>query len=102
MLGRPVLWACDSCQWCCLGVAGEAPVSLHRLPAPQLHWKQCPVAETTATMARTRRLSGLQKQVLALYRQCLRAARQQPTPEARAASHAYVTAEFRKQVRTRS
>lgn len=50
-------------------------------------------------MAPARRLSGLQKQVLSLYRQCLRAMRQQPTPEARAAGHAYVTAEFRKQVR---
>ena len=51
-----------------------------------------------APARRVKRLSGLQKQVLSFYRQCLRATRQQPTPETRQAAQVYVRAEFRKKV----
>ena len=51
-----------------------------------------------AMSGRVRRLSGLQKQVLSLYRECLRAANAQPTPEAQTAAKQYVSSEFRKQV----
>jgi hypothetical protein len=46
-----------------------------------------------------RRLSGLQVQVLRVYRECLRAAARQPTAAAAAAMRAHVRAEFRRQVR---
>ncbi|KAA0147557.1 hypothetical protein FNF27_02403 [Cafeteria roenbergensis] len=45
--------------------------------------------------AGSQRLSGLQRDVLALYRECLRAARAKPSADARQAGHEYVRAKFR-------
>jgi len=44
---------------------------------------------------RVRRLSGLQNQVLGLYRDCLRAAKQKASPESQRAARDFASARFR-------
>lgn len=42
--------------------------------------------------------SGIQRQVLALYRECLQAASRLPTPQSQQAARAFTRAEFRQNV----
>lgn len=60
-----------------------------------------PASAANKTAVKAPRLSGLQKQVIALYRETLRAARQQPLEtEARVSLAAYVVTEFRSKAKT--